>query len=169
MRLGQDAQDPFERGTAQHVGRGLAGDVDADRGKPLLDLGAGERPLGRQGVPQGRHRPVAGCTGDAQLLRPPPRAPEHGSEDLEQPPNVGGRVQVPRAAHAPGEHEAAFLPDRPGQVGQRKAGATGPDGHGRSRDVLRLDARDRGDDRLHVRRRMVVQQLSPEVRPASRY
>jgi len=148
--------------------RGLAGDVDAHRGEPLLDLGAGEHPLGRQGVPQGRHRPVARCTGDAQLLRPPPRAPEHGSEDRQQPPYVGGGVQVPRAAHAPGEHQAALLPDRPGQIGNGKTGASGPDGHGSSRDVLRLDARDRGDDRLHTRRWMIVQQLSPDVRPARR-
>jgi hypothetical protein len=58
------------------------------------------------------------------------------------------------------------VPDSLEQVSERKIGTPGTDGHGRRRDVLRLDPRYCGHDYGHLRGRVIVQQLSPDVCPA---
>ena len=86
--------------------------------------------------------------GGSPLVQPefrpsPPRCPrEDRAEERQKPPKIARCQQVQGAAHAPGTHNRPLVHAGVLHVGGGQPGGARPDGQGRRRPVLGLDAAD---------------------------
>jgi hypothetical protein len=144
----------------------LPGGRHAGALEPLAELGARERPVGRERPLDRLDAALGRALADALLAQPARAAGElaRRREGME-PGVVLGADEMEGAAVQPVDDERAVVVERAVDVGRRQAARAGANRQPEAARVLRLDCQQPLSDRDRVARRLAGEQLGGEPRP----